>query len=388
MHHKIFIRGFLGLLLCLPLGCGEKIEPGTTAGMPPPVVKAAVATAQLSSRPLVYEAVGTVRARTTSTLASKLLGTVKQVRVQEGDRVKARDILLVLDGRQVTSQLHQAEAVMAEAAKAEAAAVSAREAAAAGADLARATYNRYLRLMEDESASRQEFEEIEARHRQAQAAVAQADAMVSGASQRVRQAQAAVAAARVTQNDVKISAPYNGIITARMVEPGDLAAPGTPLLALHKTGAYRVEMVLPETHLRSVRLDQKLAVHIPALHGPAVEGTVVTVFPAADHQSRSFMVKVDLPDNPALRSGMFARVEIPLVQAGMLVIPSSAVVSQGQLTGIFVLDADRIARFRLIRIGRTLGDSVEVLSGLTAGVRFVVKPSPKLVDGVRVEVGP
>ena len=386
MHHKIFIRGLLGLLLCLPLGCGEKIEPGTTAVTPSPMVKAAVATAQLSSRPLVYEAVGTVRAHTASTLASKLLGTVKQVRVQEGDRVKARDILVVLDGRQVTSQLHQAEAVMAEAAKAEAAAVSAREAAAAGADLAKATYNRYLRLMEDESASRQEFEEIEARHRQAQAAGAQADAMVSAASQRVRQAQAAVAAARVTQNDIKISAPYNGIVTARMVEPGDLAAPGTPLLSLQKTGAYRVEMVLPETHLQSVRLDQKLAVHIPALHGPAVEGTVAAVFPAADHQSRSFLVKVDLPENPALRSGMFARVDIPLMQAGMLVIPSSAVVFQGQLTGIYILDADRIARFRLIRIGRTLGDSLEVLSGLAAGVRFVVKPGPKIVDGARVEV--
>lgn len=386
MHHRKFIRGLLGLLLCLPLGCGEKIEPGTTAGTPSPVVKAAVATAQLSSRPRVYEAVGTVRARTTSTLASKLLGTVKQVRVQEGDRVKARDLLVVLDGRQVTSQLHQAEAVMAEGSKAQAAAVSAREAAAAGADLAKATYNRYLRLMEDESASRQEFEEIEARHRQAQAAGAQADAMVSAARQRVRQAQAAVATARVTQNDVKISAPYNGIVTARMVEPGDLAAPGTPLISLQKTGAYRVEMVLPETHLRSVRLDQKLTVHIPALHGPAVEGIVVAVFPAADHQSRSFLVKVDLPENPALRSGMFARVDIPLMQAGMLVIPSSAVVFQGQLTGIYILDADRIARFRLIRIGRTLGDSVEVLSGLTAGVRFVVKPASKLVDGVRVEV--
>ena len=366
-------------------GCGDQIEPGRETGAAPPTVKAPVGVAEIRQQPFIYEAVGTVTARTASTIASKLMGTVKAVHVTEGDTVQQGDLLVVIDERQVSAQLEQAEAALAEARRAEASAVSAWEAVRAQAELARATHQRYTRLMQENSASRQEFDEVAARHRQAEAALTQAEAMREAAGHRVEQARAGVAAARVSKKDAAVRAPYAGKVTAKMVDEGDLASPGTPLLTLEKQGVYCADLVLPERHIQAIGLGEQVDVVIPALSDDVLKGTVGRIVPSADQQSRSFQVKVALPQQESIRSGMFARVRIPLGQAGMMVIPESAVVQRGQLTGIYLVDDGRIARFRLIRLGQHMGDAAEVLSGLPEGSRYVVAPPPQMADGVRVE---
>ena len=144
--------------MVLILGCGDKIEPGTTREVEKKVIKTAVITAAVIQQPFIYEAVGTVQARTSSTLSSKLMGAVKAINVREGDLVKKGDLLVMIDDRQVSAQLRKAEAALAEAKRAEISAKSAWDAAKAGAELAGATYKRYLQLMEEESASKQEFD--------------------------------------------------------------------------------------------------------------------------------------------------------------------------------------------------------------------------------------
>jgi len=378
----------LAFLILIPFGCGDKIEPGNEKRPEGPMVKVALAMARTSSQPLFYEAVGTVQPVTTSTLSGKLMGTVKEIRVQEGDRVKQGDTLVVIDKRQVTAQLRQAEAALDEARRAEAAAVSARDAAVAGAKLARSTYDRYLRLIKEDSASRQEFDEVEARHRQAQASLKQAEQMLAAARSRARQAEAAVSAADVASDDAVILAPYDGIVTAKMSDVGDLATPGTPFLTLEGTSGYRVDVVLPEAYFNAVRLKQAVMVRIPALGDQQLEGMVETIVPAADQSSRSFLVKIRLPADEAVRSGMFARVVVKTGEERMMLIPASAVVPQGQLTGVFIVDDNQIARFRLIRTGRRFDDTVEIITGLDEGQRFVLTPPPALVDGARVEAMP
>jgi multidrug efflux pump subunit AcrA (membrane-fusion protein) len=378
----------LAFLILIPFGCGDKIEPGNEKRPEGPMVKVALAMARTSSQPLSYEAVGTVQPVTTSTLSGKLMGTVKEIRVQEGDRVKQGDTLVVIDKRQVTAQLRQAEAALDEARRAEAAAVSARDAAVAGAKLARSTYDRYLRLIKEDSASRQEFDEVEARHRQAQASLKQAEQMLAAARSRARQAEAAVSAADVASDDAVILAPYDGIVTAKMSDVGDLATPGTPFLTLEGTSGYRVDVVLPEAYFNAVRLKQAVMVRIPALGDQQLEGMVETIVPAADQSSRSFLVKIRLPADEAVRSGMFARVVVKTGEERMMLIPASAVVPQGQLTGVFIVDDNQIARFRLIRTGRRFDDTVEIITGLDEGQRFVLTPPPALVDGARVEARP
>ena len=384
LQNRFMTVAFFSVLL-LTYSCSDQIEPGTTASKPTGEIQARVAVAQMTTRPNIYEAVGTVAARTTSTVAAKLMGTVTAVYAREGDAVKQGAALAAIDDRQVTAQLQQAQAALAEARQAESAARSARDAALAGVVLARATHNRYLRLIQDESVSRQEFDEVEARRNQAEAAFKQADAMVETVRRKIQQAEAAVAAVEVSKKDAKILAPYTGIVTAKMVEVGDMTAPGRPLFIIEKKGGVRVDAVIPEAHIDAIRLNQKLTVTLPALQSQAWAGTVQAIVPGADPQSRSFIVKVDLPESAAVSTGLFARIAVPLGDSPMLLIPASAVVAQGQLTGVYLVDAEGIARFRLIRTGRRVEDSVEVLSGLPEGSRYVVAPPPRLVDGVRVE---
>ncbi|RLB93151.1 MAG: hypothetical protein DRH26_04605, partial [Deltaproteobacteria bacterium] len=325
-------------------------------------------------------------AQNSTTLSGKIMGTVKAVNVKEGDIVKKGDILVILDERQVAADLRQSEAGLSEARKAEAAAISARDAARAGAELAQATYKRYQKLFNEESATRQEFEEIEARHRQAQAALSQAEAMVAAARSRIQQAQATVSGASISKKDAMIRAPYDGIVAAKMINVGDLASPGSLLLTLEKTGGFQAELVLPEHHIQTVHIGQSMDVSIPGQKdSPLITGMIKTIVPMADQRSRSFTVKVILPENVLLRSGMFARASIPVGEGGMLLIPESAQVVQGQLTGYFLVDDARIARFRLMRTGRHFGDQIEIISGMKPGTRYVVSPPVELKDGIKVE---
>jgi RND family efflux transporter MFP subunit len=210
--------------------------------------------------------------------------------------------------------------------------------------------------------------------------------MIKAALQRVRQAEAALTSAHVSAADAAVKAPFDGIVTAKMVDAGDLAAPGRPLLSLEKEGDHRVDIRLPEAYVRAVRPGQAAPIRIGGTLEPPIEGIIDIVAPAADPDSRSFLVKARLPSRVDLRSGMFARVEVVVGESQLMAIPSSAIVHQGQLTGLFVVTAENTAHFRLIRTGRNLGyDMVEVLSGLPDGTRFVVKPSSELVDGASVE---
>ena len=383
-----FLSLFALFMLFFPLACSDKIEPGTTTESPPVVKDVPVAIAQMADQPIIYEAVGTVQAGIRSNLSSKLLGTIEAIHVREGDLVKQGDTLVLIDQRQVNAGFRKAEAGLSEAKKGLAAAISNRDAARASEKLALATYERYLNLKKDDSISAQEFDEVEARYGQAKAALGQADAMIEAATARIKQAEAGLATARVNRKDAVITAPHDGIITGKMIDKGDLAKPGTPLLALETTRGFCVDVVMPETYIDYVQPRQKVSVKVPALKTGPLEGNVCTIVPSADPRSRSFIVKINLPIDRKVRSGLFARAEIPMGHTRKLLIPQKGVVTRGQLTGLYLIDSESIARFRLIRLGKTFGDSVEVLSGLKGGDRYVVEPTPKLQDSVRVEVSP
>jgi len=353
-------------------GCGEKIEPGNVKASKKEMVKATVVSAKLIRQPLIYESVGTVSAKTVSTISSKLMGAVKEILVREGDPVKKGDRLANLDDRQVRAMLRQAKAALAEARRAETAASS-------GAELASATYTRYLNLMKDESTSPQELDEIKSRYQQAQAGLA-------AAKQRVKQAEAALSSAVVSSKDAVIRAPYDGTIRAKMIDVGDLAAPGKPLFTLETTGNYIVDLVLPEQYIQTIALNQEVIVAVFALGNKTFTGSIQEIFPAADTKSRSFLVKVNIPADKALRSGMFARVSIPIGNVDVILIPETAVIHSGQLTGMYIVDDTQTAKFRLIRTGRTFGESIEVLSGLKQGDRYVTTPPPTLINGMKVEM--
>jgi RND family efflux transporter MFP subunit len=354
------------------LGCGEKIEPGNVAPSKQGQVKAPVVSVKIISQPFFYESVGTVNAKIVSTISSKLMGSVRKIFVREGDQVKKGDRLANIDDRQVGAMLRQAQAALAEARRAE-------TAAGANAEFAIATYTRYQNLIKDESASPQEFDEIKSKYQEAQAGLA-------AAKQRVKQAEAGLSSTAASANDAVIVSPYDGTIRAKMVDVGDLAAPGKPLFTLETTGNYIVDLALPEQYIHAVVLDQEVTVTVSALNNKTFTGSIKEIFPAADVRIRSFLVKVRMPADTALRSGMFARVSIPIGKAGLILIPLTAVIHSGQLTGIYIVDDTQTAKFRLIRTGKTYGEFIEILSGLKQEDRYVSVPPPTLINGMKVEI--
>ena len=353
------------------MGCKEKIEPGNVKATQKKPVKATVVSAKIIPHPAIYESVGTVSAKTVSTISSKVMGSVTNVFVREGDFVKKGDRLATIDDQQAAAMLRQAKAALGAARRAE-------SSADASAELATATYTRYRNLMKDESASPQEFDEIKSRYQQAQAGLA-------AAKERVKEAEAALALAAVKTKDAIILAPYDGIIRSKMVDVGDLAAPDKALFSIENKNAYVADLLLPEQYIHAVDLNQKITVTVSALANKTFTGSVQDIFPAADTKSRSFLIKVTLPDDHGLRSGMFARGSIPVGSSDILLVPLTAVIHTGQLTGIYIVDNTQIAKFRLIRTGRIFGNSVEILSGLNEGDRYVVDPPLNLLNGMKVE---
>ncbi len=375
----------VSITILLIAGCGEEIPPGTTPSKPSKVVKTATSIIEIVQQPEFYEASGTIQPRMAATVSAKVMGEILQVPVYEGDKVKAGDILVVIDDSQLSAQLRQAEAALAEANHGVKAAQAAFESAQASSKLAEKTFRRYGVLLENESVSLQEFDEVKARYDQATAGLSQTESMRDAAQNRIAQAKAARLAVKTSFDDAVVVAPYDATVTGKLVDKGDLATPGTPLIRLETTGSSDVYMVLPESHIHQVNIGDQLSVFIPSLQKGALTGEIKTINSAADPVTRSFQVKVSLQDFPAIRAGMYAQVLIPIGETGMILVPETAVVRHGQLSGIFIVDSDSIVHFRLIRPGRSFGNFLEVLSGLKTGDRFVSHPGQNIVDGVKVE---
>ena len=195
----------------------------------------------------------------------------------------------------------------------------------------------------------------------------------------MKRAAAQLEEARVNKGFTRIAAPYAGIITEKKMEPGSMAAPGTPLLVIEDTSHFRVDAYVNERLLPKVRAGMPVTV-VPAGDGARLTGTIGEVVPAVDPATRSFPVKVYLKE-PSLRSGLYVRIVIPEGTKKVLLVPKGAVVEKGELTGVYVVDDQGVMTYRIIKTGQPYGDEVEVVSGLTAGERIVVGGLEHAVDG-------
>ncbi|MEK7781642.1 MAG: efflux RND transporter periplasmic adaptor subunit, partial [Verrucomicrobiota bacterium] len=182
----------------------------------------------------------------------------------------------------------------------------------------------------------------------------------------------------------KGTAPFDGVITRKHADVGDLATPGKPLLDMEDSTALRLEADVPEAVVGKLSLGDKLPVRIAALE-KELEGVVSEIAPTADSGSRTFLVKLDLPGTTGLRAGQFGRVAMPVGETSALRVPVSAVVQRGQMELVFII-SDGKAQLRLVKTGKRLGNEVELVSGVSAGERVVVENVVGLVDGQPVSI--
>ena len=375
--HHIVITGVAAALSALTGCSAPRAAAPADAADRIPVTVARVATTDVVS---AIHSGGVVQARTTATIASRILAPVRQVRVSPGDRVREGQTLIVLDSADLVAASRAARSAALAAEQGSKAAAAELEAAEAGLALARATHDRIAHLQAKRSATAQELDDVIA-------ALRRAEARVDGASARALQAASALESARsasdqasTTESFTTIAAPFEGMVTAKMVETGNMASPGMPLLRLEDTRGFRLEVRVDESRVGQIRNGDS----VPVFLGTATTsftGTVVEVSRAVDADAHAFLVKIALPDAPGLRSGEFGKARFGGPPRRALTIPPSAIVRNGQLTSVFVVDKG-VARVRFVNLRES-----EVLAGLTESEVVILSPPAGVTDGRRVGVG-
>ncbi|MFQ5708839.1 MAG: efflux RND transporter periplasmic adaptor subunit [bacterium] len=364
MLEKKIKSGFL--LLVLPtlflLSCGDEELPERDLG-----TAVAVKTAQVEIQPVAETVTyaGTVQPLERVRLSTKIMGWVDQLYVQEGDAVHKGQLLVKLRSGDLEAKRAQAEAAIAEA---EAYFVN-----------VQTNLHRVQALYEKKAATKKELDDVRTAFASAKAKKAAAEQMKKQVEELLRY--------------TALTAPFDGVVARKMVEAGDMANPGQPILEVENMSRVKIVVKVPESDIHDLHTGMPVSTIIAASHsgtnGRNYQGTIQQIVPAADPMSRQFEVKV-LMDNPGrkIKSGMFARIRIGKTGQNSLLVPKEAVFRRGQLEGLFVVDSDNKAHLRWIRTGRATDDRIEILSGLSPGERVVVKGASTLTDGQNVEVLP
>jgi membrane fusion protein, multidrug efflux system len=394
-------------LCCLIATCGGCSKPeGAKPEKSLPVVEGRVEAVKAASVADFYEAVGTLRSPTVVTLSSRVMGHVRAVHVRQGDRVQPGQLLIEVDDQEINIQVRKAKAGFKEAQdlgdEVEGmirAAESTRVAAEANQKLAASTFTRYQTLFERKSVSPQEFDEVKARdlaqRAEAERAKENYQSLLARRAQvlaKIEQGRAGVAQAEVLLGYARLQSPLQGVVTGKHVEVGQLAIPGMPLLTVEDESRYRLEAVVEESRVKNIRLGDSVPVLIDALGSREWAGKVAEIGPGVDPATRSTIVKVDLvlKGEKSLRreihSGLFGKGRFAIGERQTILIPAPAIRQEGQLSKVFVVDSGNIAHMRLIQVGKSYGERLEVLAGIREGERIVTEGADRVQDGSQIKI--
>ncbi len=325
-------------------GCGSKHETAKKIPADLPAAQVRVQTVENKSRAMTEEVVGTVRAKLRATMEAKLSGRIEKMPVVLGQRVQKGQLIARLDAAEIAARLEQAEASLHQA---------------------ELDWKRTSALFAQQSATRAEYDSAQSHQRVAQGAVDEAKAMM---------------------DYVEIVAPFDGVVAKKWADVGDLAAPGRPLVDIEDPSALQMEADVPEAIVSHIQRDSRLGIRVDAADSE-LTGVVSEIAPAADPNSRTFRVKLDLPPTAGLRPGQFARLVVPIGEADAIRVAAPAVIQRGQMELVFVIANGR-AQLRIVKTGSRVGGEIELVSGLNSGEQIVTDGASALVDGQPVMVKP
>ena len=308
---------------------------------------------------------GKIEAENSANLSTRMMGYVTKVHVKVGQHVTAGQLLVSINSSDLQAKKAQVEAAVLQA--------------TAGYNNAKKDYDRFTNLFKQQSASQKELDDMTSRYEMAKASLA-------GAKQMRNEVMAQFSYSNIT-------APFSGEITNTFVKEGDMANPGMPLVSVEGVSRMQVTAMVSESDINQIKNGMPVKINVKSLN-KEVAGKVSEVSLSAKNTGGQYLVKVTLDKmDKEILSGMFVNVQFPtakkettIVKSDVVLVPESALVKQGQLTGIYTIGSGNVAILRWLRIGKTFGNQVEVLSGLAADEQYIVSADGKLFNGAKVSV--
>jgi RND family efflux transporter MFP subunit len=329
-------------LFLLSGGCRsnhEQTDRQDFSGAPVSVEVVRVAISRVADQ---IEIMGNLQAAQNTIISSRISGNITTIEVTPGSRVKKNDILVSLSAEEISAQLQQAKAQL---------------------DQATRNLERERKLLAQKAATAEAVKALEDTLKIAQANFREATTMMSYTS---------------------IAAPFDGIITRKMVEVGDLATPGKPLLHMENENNLQVVADIPETLATHLALETEMDIRVPAAQ-LEMTGKVSEISPIANPETRSIPIKLDIKMQTGLRSGQFARVVFPGSEVETLLVPEESISPFGQMQRVYIA-IDGKARLRLVRTGKQYHQDVEILSGLNPGDTLIISETAGLKDGQPITI--
>ena len=355
-NKKYIITAILGATILIS-SCGSEDKKAVVDNSPAIAVQVKTVSEDSSSPFLTVS--GKIEAAKSANISTRMMGYVDKIYVNVGDKVNKGQLLMSVNNADVSAQLAQVNAGITEA-----------EAAFTNAEK---DFNRFSTLFKENSASQKELDDITANYNMAKARLESAKQMRNGVNAQMGYA--------------NIRAPFNGVVTNKFISAGDMANPGMPLLEVESPGKYQVLAMVPESEILAVKNDTEVTVQVKALN-ENVKGKVTEVSTSSKNTGGQYLVKVILDKTDAqILSGMYATVQFPVARkttSSAVMIPVQAIVKKGQLSGIYTVSHSNTALLRWLRLGRTFGDQVEVLSGLSADEQYIVSAEGKLFNGAKI----
>jgi RND family efflux transporter MFP subunit len=290
----------------------------------------------------VVSAVGTLSSRNSSLLSSKIMGKVVALNAKEGDYVSQGKLLLRIESGEISAQVFQAQAAY---------------------NNAKLQYDRIKRLFDEKAATQMEMD-------QATLGLESANAGLNGA--------------KAMESYTIIKAPISGQIIAKHINLGEMALPGQPLVKIEDNRNLRLEVTVREQELRYIQTGKPVIVQIDALPGRDIRGTVAQVVPVSDVRTHSFTVKIDIPSDKSLITGMYGKALFSIGRREAIVVPKTAIVELSGISGVYIISAGGSAVFQMVQLGDVSGDSVEAVTGLKAGDQVIVSRHETRLDGRKV----
>lgn len=358
MKNQLYITA-LAIVYIFTTSCGnDAAQPVADASPAIPVTIKAVT--DNASNPFLAVS-GKVQAVNSAQLSTRNMGYVNEVLVNVGDKVKKGQLLISINSTDLQAKKAQVNASITEA--------------TAAYENAKKDYNRFKNLFADNSASQKELDDITAQFNMA-------SARLEGAKQMKNEISAQFAYTNIT-------APFSGVVTSKNISKGTMANPGQPLISIEAPGDFEVMAMVPETEISQIKTGTTVQVSIASIDKTII-GKVKEVSASAQQTGGQYLVKINLEktDNP-VRSGMFATVAFPVekqAENNVILIPTAAVVTNGQLSGVYTVSESGTAILRWLRLGKTVGNQVEVLSGLNTKESYILTANGKLYNGAKITI--